>query len=204
MRTDAGTVVGTVDYMSPEQARGQPVDARTDVWSLGVLLYELVAGRRPFAGQSSSEVLAGILEHEPAPLARFDPDAPSELQRIVGKALRKDREQRYQVMKDLLLDLQALRDDVAGQARSGRVEDPRAASVATPTPPLRACVTYAAVAVQRGVHRHRPRQTQSLCGARRRHPGIDHRRCVVGDTQSTHRERGSSKARRLSIEPSHG
>ena len=109
VRTDAGTVVGTVDYMSPEQARGQPVDARTDVWSLGVLLYELVAGRRPFAGQSSSEVLAGILDHEPAPLARFEPDAPHELQRIVAKALRKDREQRYQVMKDLLLDLQALR-----------------------------------------------------------------------------------------------
>ncbi len=135
VRTDAGTVVGTVDYMSPEQARGQAVDARTDVWSLGVLMYELVAGRRPFAGQSSSEVLAGILEHDPAPLARFDPDAPSELQRIVGKALRKDREQRYQVMKDLLLDLQALRDDVAGQTRSGRVEDSRAASLATPTPP---------------------------------------------------------------------
>jgi len=114
VRTDAGTVVGTVDYMSPEQARGQPVDARTDVWSLGVLLYELVTGRRPFAGQSSSEVLARILEHEPAPLARFEPDAPPELQRIVAKALRKDREQRYQVMKDLLLDLQALRDGLAG------------------------------------------------------------------------------------------
>jgi eukaryotic-like serine/threonine-protein kinase len=112
VRTEAGTVVGTVDYMSPEQARGQSVDARTDIWSLGVLLYELVAGRRPFAGQSSSEVLAGILEHEPAPLARFEPDASPELQRIVGKALRKDREQRYQVMKDLLLDLQALRDQM--------------------------------------------------------------------------------------------
>jgi serine/threonine protein kinase len=127
VRTDAGSVVGTVDYMSPEQARGQPVDARTDVWSLGVLLYELVAGRRPFAGQSSSEVLAGILEHEPAPLARFEPDAPQELQRIVGKALRKDRDQRYQVMRDLLLDLQALRDDVSGEAaRSGRLEGQRA------------------------------------------------------------------------------
>jgi serine/threonine protein kinase/Tol biopolymer transport system component len=135
VRTDAGSVVGTVDYMSPEQARGQPVDARTDVWSLVVLLYELVAGRRPFAGQSSSEVLAGILEHEPAPLARFDPDTPSELQRIVGKALRKDREQRYQVMKDLLLDLQALRDEVAGQARSGHVEQRSAGPLATPPPP---------------------------------------------------------------------
>ena len=135
VRTDAGTVVGTVDYMSPEQARGQPVDARTDVWSLGVLLYELIAGRRPFAGQSSSEVIAGILEHEPAPLARFEPDVPPELQRIVAKALRKDREQRYQVMKDLLLDLQALRDEVAEQSRSGPVEQRSAGPLATPTLP---------------------------------------------------------------------
>ena len=134
-RTGSGAVVGTVDYMSPEQARGETVDARTDVWSLGVLLYELIAGRRPFAGRSSSEVLAGILEHEPAPLARFDADAPAELQRIVNKTLRKDREQRYQVMKDLMLDVQALRDEVIGQTRSGRVEDQRAASVATPMPP---------------------------------------------------------------------
>ena len=119
VRTGSGAVVGTVDYMSPEQARGEAVDARTDVWSLGVLLYELVAGRRPFAGRSSSEVLAGILEHEPAPLARFHADAPAELQRIVNKTLRKDREQRYQVMKDLMLDVQALRDEVHAQARSG-------------------------------------------------------------------------------------
>ena len=111
-RTDAGTAVGTVSYMSPEQARAEYVDARTDIWALGVVLYEMVAGRRPFAGQSTSEVLAAILEHDPAPLARFDPDVPHELQRIVTKALRKDPEQRYQVMKDLLLDLQALRDEL--------------------------------------------------------------------------------------------
>jgi len=114
--TQSGTVVGTPLYMSPEQARGQPVDARTDVWALGVVLYEMVAGRPPFGGGSQSEVLAGILEHEPASLARFDPDVPHELQRIVGKTLRKDPERRYQVMKDLLLDLQALRDEVAPSA----------------------------------------------------------------------------------------
>ena len=120
MRTDAGIVVGTVAYMSPEQARGQEVDARTDIWSLGVMLYEMVAGRSPFAGPSSSDVLAAILDREPAPLARFEPDVPSELQRIVSKALRKDREQRYQVMKDLLLDLQALRDDQIDGAKQRR------------------------------------------------------------------------------------
>ena len=112
LHTDAGTAVGTVAYMSPEQARAEYVDVRTDIWAVGVVLYEMVAGRRPFAGQSTSEVLAAILEHDPAPLARFDPDVPHELQRIVTKALRKDPEQRYQVMKDLLLDLQALRDEL--------------------------------------------------------------------------------------------
>jgi hypothetical protein len=86
------------------------------------MLYEMVAGRCPFAGESRSDVLAAILDREPAPLARFDPDVPSELQRIVGKALRKDRDERYQDMKDLLLDLQALRDDLAKQAWKGHEE----------------------------------------------------------------------------------
>ena len=119
VNTDAGTVMGTVAYMSPEQARGQPVDARTDIWSLGVLLYEMVAGRSPFAAPSGTDVLAAILQNEPAPVARFDPDAPAEVQRILTKTLRKDRSQRYQTVQDLLLDLQALRDDLQSLARSG-------------------------------------------------------------------------------------
>ena len=119
VRTDPGTIVGTVAYMSPEQARGQDVDARTDVWSLGVTLYEMLAGRSPFAASSSTDVLAAILDRDPAPLARFDPDAPVELQRILTKALRKDRERRYQTAQDLLLDLQTLRDDLPSHTRSG-------------------------------------------------------------------------------------
>jgi eukaryotic-like serine/threonine-protein kinase len=116
VQTDAGTVVGTAAYMSPEQARGQQVDARTDIWSLGVMLYEMVAGRSPFAGPSCTDVLAAILQNEPAPVARFDPDAPPEVQRILTKTLRKDRSQRYQTVHDLLLDLQALRDDLQSHA----------------------------------------------------------------------------------------
>jgi eukaryotic-like serine/threonine-protein kinase len=111
-RTDEGIVFGTVAYMSPEQARGQDVDQRSDVWSLGVMLYEMIAGRNPFSGPSSSDVLAAILNREPAPIARFVPDAPSELQRLLSTTLRKDREQRYQVMKDLLIDLQVLRTEL--------------------------------------------------------------------------------------------
>src|SRR5918994_2291707 len=103
--------------MSPEQIRGLEVDARTDIWSLGVVLYELTTGCRPFVGSSGSDVMVAILEREPAPLARFDPRLPGELQRIVGKALRKDREQRYQVIKDLRLDLEALRDELSLQSR---------------------------------------------------------------------------------------
>ena len=89
-RTLPGTVIGTVAYMAPEQARGLETDARTDVWSLGVVLYEMIAGRVPFQGETTSHVTVSILEHEPAPLTRFAPDAPAELQRIVRKCLAKD------------------------------------------------------------------------------------------------------------------
>ena len=108
LHTEPGKVVGTVSYMSPEQARAIAVDARTDIWSVGVVLYEMLTGQRPFSGASSTDIMAAILDRDPAPLTRFDPDTPAELSRIVGKAMRKDPEQRYQVMKDLLLDLQAL------------------------------------------------------------------------------------------------
>jgi len=131
VNTEAGTVVGTAAYMSPEQARGQPVDGRTDIWSLGVMLYEMIAGRSPFAGPSGTDVLAAILDRDPDPLARFAPDTPSELQRIVTKCLRKERALRYQVVQDLLLDLEALRDDVRAQARSGSGPAPVASVSAT-------------------------------------------------------------------------
>jgi len=108
-QTNPNHVVGTIAYMSPEQARGQHVDTRTDLWSLGCVLYEMVAGRSPFAAESGSDMLAAILDREPPPLTRFTPDLPTELCRIVTKALRKDPEQRYQTVKDLRLDLEALR-----------------------------------------------------------------------------------------------
>ena len=110
--------MGTTDYMSPEQARGDDVDPRTDIWALGVVLYEMVAGRRPFIGSSRSDVLVAILDRHPEPLARFSPGAPAEIQRIVAKALRKDPDQRYQVMKDLLLDLEAVRDEIVSTERN--------------------------------------------------------------------------------------
>jgi Tol biopolymer transport system component len=104
-------IMGTARYMSPEQARGLAVDARTDVWSLGVVLYEMVAGCAPFGGATDSDVMVSILEREPLSLTRQVSEVPLELQRIVSKALRKDREERYQVIKDMLLDLKSLRQN---------------------------------------------------------------------------------------------
>jgi Tol biopolymer transport system component/serine/threonine protein kinase len=117
VRTEPGMVMGTVAYMSPEQARGLEIDARTDIWSLGVVLYEMVTGRIPFAGATSSDVIVSILDREPLPLSRHLPDVPAELQRIVSKALRKDKEERYQVVKDLLLDLKSLKQELDFEAR---------------------------------------------------------------------------------------
>ena len=112
VNTQPGMVMGSVRYMSPEQARGQVVDERTDIWSLGVVLYEMVTGRSPFQGATTSDTLAALIHLEPAPLARLAPAAPDELNRIIGKALQKEREKRYQTAKDFALDLRNLLSDI--------------------------------------------------------------------------------------------
>ncbi|HEY9500116.1 MAG TPA: protein kinase, partial [Pyrinomonadaceae bacterium] len=117
IKTGSGVVIGTVGYMSPEQARGQAVDARSDIFNLGAVIYEMVAGQRPFAGETPSDSLAAILKVDPEPLSRLASETPAELERIVSKALRKDREERYQSVKDLLLDLKRLKEDVDFQTR---------------------------------------------------------------------------------------
>src|SRR6185295_3706100 len=122
---DPGTVMGTASYMSPEQARGQSVDARTDIFSLGVVLYEMIAGRAPFEGDTASDVIAAILGKEPPPLARYEPDAPAELQWIVTKALRKDKDERYQTIKEMLSDLKDLKQGLDAQARIDRDATPQ-------------------------------------------------------------------------------
>jgi serine/threonine protein kinase len=115
--TDPGRMMGTPRYMSPEQIRGWQVDARSDIFSLGVLLYEVVAGRAPFDGESRFEVTAAILNHEPAQLQRCGREVPAELARIVHRMLAKDREQRYQSIKDLYVELKNLKDELAGELR---------------------------------------------------------------------------------------
>ncbi len=116
----SGLVMGTVKYMSPEQARGRQVDPRSDIFSFGVVLYEMIAGRPPFEGKNSNEVISTILKKEPSPLT----DVPEETQRLISRALRKKKEDRYQTIEDLLADLKSLKDqtvtNVGAQHQRGR------------------------------------------------------------------------------------
>lgn len=107
MLTEPGMIVGTVPYMSPEQLKNEPLDARSDIFSFGAVLYEMVSGRQPFADRSTAATIAAILTREPPPLARYSTEAPAALGRVTAKALSKDREQRYQTMRDLATDLAA-------------------------------------------------------------------------------------------------
>ncbi len=115
--TDPGIVMGTVTYMSPEQIRGMRMDHRTDIFSLGIVLYELIAGRAPFNGRTAPDVMSEILNNEPLPLENFIASTPAELQRIITKTLRKDREERYQSIRDLSVDLRALKRDLENNSQ---------------------------------------------------------------------------------------
>ncbi|MDT4967335.1 MAG: eukaryotic-like serine/threonine-protein kinase, partial [Acidobacteriota bacterium] len=119
LETDPNTVMGTVSYMSPEQARALPVDARTDIFSLGVVLYEMMAGRRPFEGSTQSGLIVSILEKKPLPLSSHRPDAPRDMESIVTKALEKDAGTRYQTIQEMGSDLRRLRRQLKTQAEVG-------------------------------------------------------------------------------------
>jgi serine/threonine protein kinase len=113
----SGLMMGTVKYMSPEQAMGLQVDPRTDIFSLGVVLYEMATGRPPFRGKTARELIAAILNEEPPALSQFSEEAPEELQQIISGALRKDKEQRYSAIQDVLADLKSLKDNLDLQSK---------------------------------------------------------------------------------------
>ena len=129
--TAKGVILGTVNYMSPEQAKGEGVDERTDIFSIGVLIYEMLAGKPPFAGGNAIETIGSILNKDPVPLSRQTPEVPHELERIINKALRKDREERYQTAKDLLIDLKDVRQDLEFQNKLERTAAPDRAEAKT-------------------------------------------------------------------------
>jgi eukaryotic-like serine/threonine-protein kinase len=125
-RTNPGTVIGTAHYMSPEQARGLELDSRTDVFSLAVVMYEMLAGRLPFEGSKSVEVIASLLnERDAQPLGRYTTEIPTELERIISKALRKNRAERYQTIKDMVLDLKSLKEELDFERKLERSTPPK-------------------------------------------------------------------------------
>jgi eukaryotic-like serine/threonine-protein kinase len=120
--TGPGVVMGTLAYMSPEQARGEAVDERTDIWSLGVVLYEMIAGCSPFVAGTSNEIISAILSKQaPPPLIRYASEVPERLEEIVEKALTKNRDERYQTSKDLLIDLNRLKRSLEHKAGVERI-----------------------------------------------------------------------------------
>jgi serine/threonine protein kinase/tetratricopeptide (TPR) repeat protein len=170
VQTDAGVVMGTSHYMSPEQARGKQVDARSDIWSLGVVIYEMVAGRTPFEGETSTDVIVAITQKEPAPLLRFAPNVPAELDWIVTKALRKDREERYQTIKELLTDLRRVKQRLEFEAElersvapesytrtaiSGAIFPPTGAAQALPTAEKTVSHVSSAEYIVTGIRHHK-------------------------------------------------
>ena len=120
VNSSPGTVMGTAAYMSPEQARGVAVDERTDIWSLGVVIYEMVSGRPPFSGQTPTDVVIAVVEKDPPALSQYFAEAPAELERIVRKALRKNTDQRYQIVKEMAIDLRSLRKDLEADSQLDR------------------------------------------------------------------------------------
>lgn len=118
VHTLAGMILGTVGYMSPEQARGKAVDGRTDFFSLGAVLYEMLTGRQPFTGETVNHTIVAILENEPPPLSLYIQDYPAEIERITQKCLAKNANDRYQTAKDLIVDLKVVKQEVDSQTKT--------------------------------------------------------------------------------------
>ncbi len=159
--TSPGTTVGTIAYMSPEQVRGEPLDSRTDIFSFGLVLYEMVTGRRAFGGNTTGVILEAILNRAPAAPIRLNPELPLELERVIDKTLEKDRTLRYQTAADLRSDLERVRRQMQSSARALPATAARPGDAPSPpsTPPQ---------AQESGTRPSRPGGTLAKLGGRRR------------------------------------
>ncbi|MFN2453124.1 MAG: protein kinase [Pyrinomonadaceae bacterium] len=169
VKTIPGVVMGTAAYMSPEQARGKETDARTDIFSLGVVVYEMLSGKQPFAEETASDTIAAILKSEPAPLA--GEGVPPELKRIVRKALQKSADERYQTVKDFLIDLKTLKRELEFAEEIERSQTPsaKAANVGASNQSENATVLQpAAIGTQNSLS-HQPSSAEYVVGAVRKH-----------------------------------
>lgn len=156
--TNEGMIVGTAAYMSPEQAEGRAVDARSDIFSFGALLYEMVTGRRAFTGDTQLAVLSAVIRDEPVKVSDIAPNAPRELQRVILRCLRKDVEQRFQSMRDVRLALEDLKEDIdSGVLAAPAVDNPKRKLVALGL----LAGALGVSGVWWGVHRQAGRQAQS-------------------------------------------
>jgi Tol biopolymer transport system component len=153
--TEQGTILGTVAYMSPEQADGKKVDARSDIFSFGVVLYEMVTGQRAFQGDSKLSTLAAILYKEPQPASEIMPGIPGDLERIISRCLRKDRARRFQHMADLKVALQELKED-SDSGKLVRAPPPRRGHHRSLTWVAALLALFVAAAVASWFHRPRP------------------------------------------------
>ncbi|MCI0389930.1 MAG: protein kinase [Acidobacteria bacterium] len=148
--TRTGTVLGTANYMSPEQARGQKVDGRSDLFSLGVVLYELITGHRPFVGETWHHTIVAITDAEPPPIARDVQGAPAALQEIISHVLAKNCEQRYQTARELLADLETLQGELAANTRIERIGTERAQNVTATNKQMTRAANQAALITDAG------------------------------------------------------
>jgi serine/threonine protein kinase len=160
--TGEGRILGTVAYMSPEQAEGKPIDARSDLFSLGVILYEMATGVRPFTGDTSLSIISSILKDTPKPITDLNPGLPRDLGRIIRRALSKDLDHRYQTAKDLRNDI----EDLKASIDSGELQPP---GVGRPVerrrgPAIAMAAIFGAAAVTSGIYVFTSRPAEETAG----------------------------------------